>query len=130
MSDPDPCPHFFQSDPDPHFFLSRIRIRGKKCRILIPASIWIWPKSGIEYLDETRLGLAIVGLQTGLVVGRVVGASVRHGQAHAALLQRGVRVLTSPGATIRLAIKKLRVNSLLENANMTRNLNVYPGESD
>ena len=31
---PDPDPHFFQSDP--HFFPSQIRIRGKKCRILIP----------------------------------------------------------------------------------------------
>ena len=35
-------PHFFQSDPDPHFLSSRIRVRGKKCWILIPVKITIF----------------------------------------------------------------------------------------
>ena len=43
----DPDPHFFsQPDLDPHFFPSRIRIRGKKCRILIPKQSYI-------FLEET-----------------------------------------------------------------------------
>ena len=42
-SDPDP-----EQDPDPEFFqLSRIRIRGKKCRILIPGE-----KKNLLYVQE------------------------------------------------------------------------------